>query len=115
MKEKEIARLLSGGRTPAELIRDGYSRSTVYKIAKRVAGGGTSKGSGQSGFVGVGLDPEIESDPEILEFKKRLRKAQLERAIAEVRAPMDLGGRVRTLEKTVGELTELVLDLVEED
>ena len=97
MKEEEIARLLSNGRTPAELIRQGHSRGTVYKVAKRMAGGGTSQDASQTGSVGVGLDPEIESDPEILEFKKNLRKAQLERAIAEVRAPIDLTARLSKL------------------
>lgn len=114
MKEEEIARLLSNGRTPAELIRQGHSRGTVYKVAKRLAEGGTRQGAGQSGSLGVGLDPEIESDPEILEFKKQLRKAQLERAIAEVRAPLDLKARLSKLEKAVNELTEVVISLVEE-
>ena len=115
MKEKEIARLLSGGRTPAELVREGHARGTVYKVARRMADEGNRQGTGQSGPIGTEFDPAVESDPEILEFKKQLRKAQLGKAIAEVKAPIDLEGRVRTLEKTVGELTELVLDLVEED
>ena len=36
-KEEEIAKLLSQGTPPVELIERGFVRGTVYKIAKRLA------------------------------------------------------------------------------
>ena len=69
--------MISDGRTPAELIRQGYSRDTVYKAAKRMAEEGTPRGAGKFDSAGEEADPAVESDPEVLELKKQLRKAQL--------------------------------------
>ncbi len=91
-KEDQIAGLLSQGTAPAELVHQGYARSTVYKMAKRLAEMDTSQLSEDK--EGPDVDLEVENDPAIIQLKKDLRKAHLERQIAEVKAPIDLEARL---------------------
>ena len=102
MKEEEIARLLSEGTPPAELVHQGYSRGTVYKVKRRLAEGGTTPpGPSLPGpeSTDPASDPALEADSEIMELKKSLRKAQLERQLAEIRAPIDLEARLTSIEE----------------
>jgi hypothetical protein len=114
-KEEEIAKLLSQGTLPAELVRQGHSRGTVYKVARRLAERGTTaphhSDSRASEASNSAYDSALEADPEILDLKKELRKAQLERQLAEMRAPIDLEDRLAKIEKDmqglVGRFTHL--------
>lgn len=100
-KEDQIAGLLSQGTAPAELVHQGYARSTVYKMAKRLAETDTSQLSENKG--GPDVDLEVENDPAIIQLKKDLRKAHLERQIAEIRAPIDLEARLIRIEEELDE------------
>lgn len=107
-KEEEIASLLSQGIQPAELVRRGYPKSTVYKVARRIAkeaipisGDPASPVPGAADSVD---DPALEADPDILELKKAVRKAQLEWQLAEIRAPIDLEARLARVEEAVNNL-----------
>ena len=117
-KEKEIERLLVDGHLPADLIRRGFARGTTYKIWARVKGSGTSpllptKGSDGAENI-VAIDLSLETDPEIVVLKKRLRTAQLERQIAEVSGPPRLEEWVRRLEQRVDELEQGITLLADE-
>ena len=87
-KEEEIAKLLTEGKTPQELVSLGYSRGWVYRVNARLKPEGSTPKEGE-GILDVGIDSTVESDPEVLELKKALRKAQLERQIAEVSGPVE--------------------------
>ena len=59
------------------------------------------------------VDPTLETDPEVMELKKALRKAQLQSQIGQLRALIDpeKEERLAALEKREGELEEVVLSL----
>ena len=107
-KEEEIAKLLSQGTPAAELVHQGYSRGPVYKVARCLAEGGTSNQQHLAGPEPDATDPvadsAVEADPEILALKKALRKAQLDRQLAEIRAPIDLETRLAKIEEEVAVL-----------
>ena len=118
-KESEIAGLLSQGIPPSELVRKGLTRSTVYKVAKRLQERtpeqpGTAQGDtdGAKAVTGYDLDPALEADPEIVELRKSIRKAELEQQLADLKAPTRFEPRLLMLEKTVGEMAEAVTGLI---
>ncbi len=118
---EQVRTLLAQGKTSTEVIAMGYRAGTVYKSQRQLAEGGMAYGPhrekpqvrdpkpSEPSKVGVPhhlqtLDPEVEADPEIRKLKVRLRKAQLEREIAEQTAPEDLDNRVAALENGMEEI-----------
>lgn len=117
MKEQEIAQLLRNGVKPSDVVHQGYARGTVYKVHKQLREeGGTPRGGGEAeAQAGDSLD----NDPEILELKKALRKAQLEKELAEIKSQTksevhlsDLETRVSTLEENVEAISTCVENLI---
>ena len=78
-KEQEIALLLSQGTTPSGLVKQGFARGTVYKVAKRVGKKADTEGTLPEDHPPT--DTEIESDPEIVRLRKDLRKKFLSKRI----------------------------------
>ena len=62
-----------------------------------------------SAATGSSVDQNLESDPDIMELKKAVRKAELEKQLAETIVPLDLEERLNTLEEGVEELS-LMMD-----
>ena len=52
------------------------------------------------------MDSNSENDPEILELKKELRKAELRRQLAEINAPIEVEDRIMALEKNAQEVND---------
>lgn len=107
-KEAKIAQLLAQAKIPGDLVGQGYARGTVYKVARRLRGGTPPGRTGTAPQARdmAEVDPSVEADEEIRELKKRLRKAQLEQQIAELRAPLELETRMKALEDKVGTFDE---------
>ena len=103
-KEEQIGRLLREGRTPAELVHEGWVRSSVYKVAKRLRTWGTPQepGATQAEIA----DDAVEGDPDVLDLRKALRKAELELQIAEIKGTPMLEARVSELEEVMREVGE---------
>ena len=115
VKEADIARRLSEGIAPAELIRSGYARGTVYKVRRRLEQPGTAQENGDTTAVtDSGLDPALEADPEIVELRKSIRKAELEQQLADLKAPTRFEPRLVTVEKTVSSITTAVKGMLED-
>ena len=55
---------------------------------------------------GPDLDLEVEDDPDVIQLKKDLRKAHLERQLAEIRAPIDFEDRLASIEEELKETVE---------
>lgn len=113
-KQEAIVRLLTAGKPAAELVRQGYSKGTVYKMARRVT---ALPAAGREGSQAQ-AEAEVETDPEIVRLKKELRKAQLQRQIREARAPLEvetrllaLGGRVTQVEQYLKQAVEALQSL----
>ena len=105
-KEEEIARLLTDGAQPAELVRQGYARGTVYKVNRRLNQDSASlalRRDTETASEVIPHDESIETDPEVVGLKKALRKAQLERQLTELKAPIEMERRLDTLERKVSE------------
>ena len=106
-KEEEIAQLFSQGTSAVDLVRLGFARGTVYKVAKRLLGQSTPlPGTPATKIPDLRIAPEIEGDPEIVELKKVIRKAELERQLAELNGSTGLDEHVKSLEKALGVLAE---------
>ena len=101
-KEEEIAKLLLEGAAPADLVRRDYAHGTVYKVWARLRKGGTPLVPTDLGRESSA--PDIESEPEIIELRKDLRKAELQREVEEVQGPSTMETRLASLEQTVREL-----------
>ena len=110
MKEQEIAKLLSEGKQAADLVRQGYSRGTVYKVARRLNNGGTTP---QAPDV-VASSSRVEDDPEIVGLKIAIRKAELEAQLGQVDVPVDIVDKVRKMEKEINELSVRIAYLHEQ-
>lgn len=110
-KEEEIARFLSEGSTPSELVKRGFARGTVYKVARLI--GKKSSGEGISNDDHTPTDAEIESDPEIVRLRKDLRKAELERKLAELNGPILFEPRLAHVESELKEFDDTLSDLYE--
>ena len=97
-KEEEIARLLIDGTMPVEVIGRGYARGTVYKVS----GEGivlTAPDNGSSTATFNTPDPTLESDPQIVELRKAVRLAELEKQLARIKALPDLTTRLAKVEQ----------------
>ena len=109
MKEEEIAQLLRDGAKPTDLVHQGFSRGTVYKVHKQLRGeGGTRIGTKESEHP---AEDSLENDPEILELKKELRKAQLEKELAEIKSQAKSEVHLNDLETRVSSLEDDVLSI----
>ena len=114
-KENEIAGLLSQGIAPADLVRQGYARGTVYKVRRRLEQPGTAQENGGTTAVADSdMDPALEADPEIMDLKKAIRRAELEQQLADIQAPVRFEQRLATGEKTVASITTAVEGLIQE-
>ncbi|MFC2066832.1 hypothetical protein ACFLUO_07285 [Chloroflexota bacterium] len=108
-ENQEIAEKLKAGMSVAQLEKQGYKRWRIYKIKKDLLiikqgesidkRAKTPKKDSLSGSA----DIEIENEPEILALKKELRKAELERQLAEIKVPIGLESRIEALEEEVKE------------
>lgn len=110
-KEEEIAQLLAEGKLPVEIVREGYARGTVYKVSGRLRkGGATTPSESTPTLTGLrpDLDPSLESDPEIVELRKAVRKADLETQLGQIKLKPDLSKRLTNLEQLLEELYETV-------
>ena len=102
MKEQEIAGLLRDGATPTHLVHQGYARGTVYKVHKRLRGeGGSPMGGGE---VEAQVGDSLDNDPEILELKKALRKAQLQRELSAIKSDPGSEDRLGSIESRLQNL-----------
>ena len=110
MKEQEIAKLLSEGKQAADLVRQGYSRGTVYKVARRLNNGGTTPPAANN----VASSSRVEDDPEIIGLKIAIRKAELEAQLGQVDVPVDIVDLVRKMEREINGLTASVAYLHEQ-
>lgn len=98
-KEEEIGRLLSDGAAPADLVRQGYARGTVYKVAGRLRTEATPQNSDET--AQRDFDPGVENDPEIVELKKAVRRAELELQIEEIKGSSSIEVRLLALERSI--------------
>lgn len=104
MLTEEIAQHLKQGKTMEDLLALGYKKGTIYSVQRKLRQEGAlpvaHKGNGQrppSGTAQAEAYPEVDNDPEILQLKKELRKAQLERQLRELKAPLELEAKLKTL------------------
>ena len=113
--ENEIEQLLSEGAKPSELVKQGYSRGTVYKIHKRRSQSATPTPrhptNGTLASPGQPFDPEVESDPEILQLKKTIRIAELETRLATISGTPGTVDSLEMLEKGIENLYLAVSEL----
>ena len=110
-KTQEITKMIQSGHTPTQLIAQGYKRGLVYKINRALHKNPPDNGNHSKRLTYAAsdeADTDIETDPEIMELKKSLRKAALEREIAEIKIPKDIESRIITLEKDVVDLEDFV-------
>ena len=114
MKEEEIAQALSQGIPAADLVRQGYPKSWTYAVARRLREGGSTplpQPDTNNAPLPAGSDTTLEADPEIIELKKAIRKAELEKQLAEVSGPPEGLERLAALEKQAAELASAVKDV----
>ena len=100
-KEVEIERLLGEGSTPVELIRRGFKRGTVYKVNRRLGTNVLDGGGLTPDKSDVRRDGRVEDDPEVVELKMALRRAELQRQIEEISGPSSTERRLGWLEEAV--------------
>lgn len=94
-----IIALLDEGKTSGEIIGMGYKAGTVYGAQRRWRQGKTEIGAEDSTTASAKkmstpitaiTGPDIECDPEIVELKKEIRKAELKRQLGMAKAPLDI-------------------------
>ncbi len=110
-KTQEITEMILSGHTPIQLIAQGYKRGLVYKVNRTLHKNPKDNGNHSKCLThptSDETDTDIESDPEIMELKKSLRKAALEREIAEIKIPKDIESRIIALEENVVDVEEFV-------
>ncbi|MFC2014998.1 hypothetical protein ACFLUP_03300 [Chloroflexota bacterium] len=109
-KTQEILEKLESGLKPAQIITEGYKSWKVYKINHDRNIAKNSKGrenqSEPTNKTGDDKNLDIENDPEILELKKALRKAELEKQISEIIASNDLVVKIEAIEEALKGLVE---------
>ena len=102
----EIKQKLLSGKKPKELIKEGYAKSSVYSVARKVRNVQTGNSR-----------PNV--DDELAELRLRKETVKLEKEIAELEAAKDrLPDRVDSLESSLEWLPERVVRLeakLEED
>ena len=116
-KEEEIAKLITEGTLPAELVRRGYARGTVYKVSGRLK----KEGIVPSASVNLPTttssskpDPFLDSDPDIIELRKAVRMAALEKQLAQIRALPDLTTRLAKVEEDLNGAWETIGWMIDE-
>ncbi len=128
----EIRARLAAGAEPAELIAEGYARSSVYSAngSLKPKGGPQQRRTGQPGarssstaVLGSSLGPplpgDLANDPEVLELRRELAKVKLQNELdaakGEVRRLDDLTERLGRLElrfvESFSELSKTIFDL----
>ena len=134
MITSQIKKLLLERNSSRQVIDLGYAPGSVYKVQRQIRRDQNSNGpktvtkehiappaigrnSGASGTSGD-LEREaqyadLDADPEIAALKKQIRKAQLERELAEMRAPIDLEARLAAVERKVREQEATIGDIIE--
>ena len=117
-KEEEIAKLLSQGTPPVELIQGGFARGTVYKVNRKLTKEATPTPRDLASPImeeaGSVADPGLEADPEILEKKKAVRMAELDQQLAEIKQPLDFEPRLARIKRDVDALNKCVNHLIED-
>ena len=113
-KTQEITKLLKAGHTPTQCIARGYKRGLVYRANRTLHdnppdNGGHSKHLTRA--TSDEADTDIESNPEIMELQISLRKAELERKIAEIKIPKDIESRIIALEENAVDIEEHVFSV----
>lgn len=99
---EKIHKLLSSGKTPQELIADGYPKSTVYAVAKKA--NGPQLTISESAIV----------DDEVQELKQKKQILKLEKEIDELQAAKEkLPDRLTALEKRVDRQLHLIRNAVD--
>ena len=95
----EIIKLLVEGKTSTDIINKGYKRGTVYTTQRKWRQGKvkTHPGDNNSTLTGAvftpqtaSTEPDIESDPEIVQLKKEIRKAELQKQLGTAKAPSEM-------------------------
>lgn len=104
-KEADILRLLQEGASPTEIVRQGFSRGTTYKVAGKLAKRGTTPPSVASNRQD-GYDEEVEQNPEVVELKTQLKKAKLQREIDEIQGNSSWSRRIDQLESRLSDCEE---------
>jgi len=102
---------MQSGLTATQCIARGYKRGLVYKVNRTLHKNPQDNGNHSKSLTHATSDEantDIESDPEIMELKKSLRKAALEREIAEIKIPKDIESRIIALEEDVVDIEEYV-------
>ena len=106
-KTQDITEKLQSGLSTAQVIALGFNPSLVYKVNRDIKKGIkreiNSKNSKVSGENNLKDNVDIENDPDIMALKKELRKAELERQLAEIKVPIGLESRIEALEEKVEE------------
>ena len=88
----DIRQKLLSGKQPIELVKDGYAKSSVYSVAKKVR-------NTQPGILGLPVDDEL------TELRRRKEIIKLEKEIAELEADKEkLPERVAALETKLAQL-----------
>ena len=97
---EDIRQKLLAGKQPAELVNEGYAKSSVYYVAKKVR-------NAQSGNSGLAIGDEL------AELRRRKEIIKLEKEIAELEAGKEkLPDRVAKLEAEVHRLNQELPDFV---
>ena len=95
----EIKQKLASGKQPVELVKEGYAKSSVYYVAKKIR-------NVQSGIPGLPVDAEL------AELRRRKEIIKLEKEIAELEAGKEkLPERVTKIEAELRNLRENLVDI----
>ncbi|MGD1118348.1 MAG: hypothetical protein ABR886_02535 [Dehalococcoidales bacterium] len=103
----EITKLLKEGKTVKEIIGLGYKPRTVYHVQSRlkkqppplITKAAKPPQKSAKPTLPPPLDDNLENDPEIIQLKKEVRKAELNRSIKEI-----------TVKNEIDELVELAVE-----
>ena len=110
-KSDEIIKLLAEGKTSGEIIAMGYKKGTVYSTQRKWRRGKAeassivnkgSKNPAGSNQQSISALSDIESDPEIVQLKKEIRIAELNRQLAKAKAPSEVEALV-TVAQEIGQ------------
>ena len=95
----EIKQELISGKQPVELIKDGYAKSSVYYVAKKLGNAHLDK-------------TRLTIDDEVAELRRKREIIRLEKDIAELEAGKErLPERVAKLEAAIQELKDTLFEL----
>lgn len=99
-KSDEIVQLLNEGKNSGEIIDMGYKKGTVYITQRKwregevniplVVDNKSDIASPALTPQSATMSPDIESDPEIVQLKKEIRIAELNRQLAKAKAPSEM-------------------------